>query len=163
MTARSINELWKNLSKQQLGKYAEYFVKMSFLRHRWSVYSPEIDDQSVDFVTTSPGDGTFYRVQVKSLRGPGYAFMKKRLFTPHETSLVVLAIFGTEPVPDLYLIPSTVWLKPDKCFVSRDYGADRKSEPEWGIQVTTKHLASRLVEFTFNEAIDALSWKQFSN
>lgn len=74
-----VSEAWRKLSEQQLGAYAEYFVKMQFTRHGFSVYSPEIDDRSVDFVVTTPSAERFYRVQVKSMRGPGYDLQLKNL------------------------------------------------------------------------------------
>jgi hypothetical protein len=148
---------WKALTKQQLGKYAEYFVKMRFTLHGWSVYSPEIDDRSVDFVTVPPRSERFFIVQVKSIRGAGYAFVRKRLFTLGETRLMALAVFRVREVPDLFLIPSTVWLTPDKCFVSRDFGPGRKSEPEWGVEATPKHIGSRLVEFVFDKQVQTLA------
>ncbi len=52
--------------------------------------------------------------------------------TLSETCLIALAIFGNREVPTLFLIPSTVWRTPDKCFANRDFPG-RKTPPEWGI------------------------------
>jgi hypothetical protein len=151
--AGPVADIWKALTKQQLGRYAEYFVKMRFTLRGWSVYSPEIDDRSVDFVAVRPKSEKFFVVQVKSIRGAGYAFVRKRLSPLSDTRLLALAIFGAPAVPDLYLIPSTVWRIPDRCFVSRDFGPGRKSEPEWGVEATARHIQSRLQEFAFDEQI----------
>jgi len=129
---------------------------MRFTLHGFSVYAPEIDDRSVDFVVTAPNAERFYQVQVKSMRGPGYACVKKRLFALSELRLVALAVFHGAEIPDLYLIPSTVWNTPDKCFVSRDFGPGRKSEPEWGIEATKRHLAQALESYRFDLQVKKL-------
>jgi hypothetical protein len=156
MTDFTISDTWRKLSKQQLGTYAEYFVKMQFTLHGFSVYSPEIDDRSIDFVVTAPNVERFYQVQVKSIRGPGYAFVQKRKFALSELRLVALAVFHGPETPDLYLIPSTVWNTPDKCFVSRDFGPGRKSEPEWGIEATKRHLEQTLGPYRFDHQVRKL-------
>lgn len=157
MTEYAIAETWRKLSKQQLGTYAEYFVKMQFTLKGFSVYSPEIDDRSIDFVV-APSAGThFFQVQVKAMRGPGYAFVRKRLFPLSENRVIALAVFHEPQVPDLYLVPSTVWRAPNKCFVSRDFGPGRKSEPEWGIEATKRHLTQTLEAYRFEKQIEKLN------
>ncbi len=39
---------WGKLNHLQLGRYAEYFVKMEFTRHGFDVYSAEVDDKGID-------------------------------------------------------------------------------------------------------------------
>jgi hypothetical protein len=41
---------WGSLTTLQLGKYAEYFVKMEFVQHGFDVYSVEVDERGIDFV-----------------------------------------------------------------------------------------------------------------
>ena len=64
--------------------------------------------------------------------------------------------FSDGAPPEVYLIPATVWLKPDEVFVSRDYGgAHQTSKPEWGINVSRKNLprlAPYLAERYFRQA-----------
>jgi hypothetical protein len=83
--------------------------------------------------------------------------MRKRLFQPHQRLYVVLLAFVDERQPDMYLIPSEAWLEtPSRLgFSSRDYGPGRKSEPEWGLDVTAKTL-SALEEFRFDRAVQRL-------
>lgn len=45
---------WSKLSHLQVGRYAEYFVKMQFVLLGYEVYSSEVDDRGIDFVR---GDG----------------------------------------------------------------------------------------------------------
>ena len=80
---------WKNLSKQQVGAYAEYFVKMELTMHGFQVYSPEVDDRGIDFVArrnTEP----FIEIQVKSLRSMGYVFMQKSKFPLRQGTYLAL-------------------------------------------------------------------------
>jgi hypothetical protein len=41
---------WSSLSHLQVGRYAEYFIKMEFTLHGFDVYSAEVDDKGIDFV-----------------------------------------------------------------------------------------------------------------
>ena len=41
---------WQALNNQQVGAYAEYFVKMEFTMHGFQVFTTEVDDRGVDFV-----------------------------------------------------------------------------------------------------------------
>ncbi len=129
---------WSRLNKQQVGAYAEYFVKMELTMHGFQVYSSEVDDRGIDFVARH-NDGPFIEVQVKSLRNKGYVFMHKSKFPLRDGFFVALALFREGSEPDLFLIPSTVWLAPTLTFVDRDYDG-LKSKPEWGINVSMKNM-----------------------
>ena len=130
---------WGHLNKQQVGAFAEYFVKMELTMYGFQVYGSEVDDRGIDFVACLPG-GPFLRVQVKSLRRPGYVFMRKANFEPHEHLYLALALLFREGEPPaLYLVPSTAWHACDGVFVGRDYDG-RTSPPEWGINVSTRNL-----------------------
>jgi len=39
---------WSSLTPLQIGKYAEFLVKMKFTLHAFDVYSAEIDDKGID-------------------------------------------------------------------------------------------------------------------
>ena len=54
----------------------------------------------------------------------------------------------------MYLIPSNIWKKPNKLFVSRDYKG-KKSVPEFGINLSEKNLP-KLDEFNFEKTIEDL-------
>lgn len=41
---------WTRLNRLQLGKYAEYLVKMEFVLCGCDVFSSEVDDHGIDFV-----------------------------------------------------------------------------------------------------------------
>jgi len=99
---------WSRLNHLQVGKYAEYFVKMEFTLWGFDVYSSEVDDRGIDFVIRKD-DTTYYDVQVKSIRDLNYVFFPKASFVlrPNLLAAVVVLIEG-EP-PALYLIPSGAW------------------------------------------------------
>ncbi len=129
---------WSRLNRQQVGAYTEYFVKMELTMHGFQVYSTEVDDRGIDFVARYE-DGPFIEIQVKSLRSPGYVFMHKSKFPLKEETYLALGLLSEGNAPDLYMIPSHVWKMPDNIFVSRDFGGELKSKPEWGLNASARN------------------------
>lgn len=144
---------WNRLNRQQMGKYAEYFVKMELTMHGFQVYGSEVDDRGIDFVARFE-HGPFLRVQVKSLRSLGYVFMRKHVFVPSDDLYLALALHFEDQPPELFLIPSTAWNTPDALFVSRDY-TGLQSEPEWGLNLSNRHLPS-LAPYRFEPMVGRL-------
>jgi len=70
---------WARLNHLQLGRYAEYLVKMEFTLWGFSVFTSEVDDRGIDFVVRT-NDSRHYDVQVKSIRGLNYIFFPKHSF-----------------------------------------------------------------------------------
>ncbi len=132
---------WSKLSHLQVGRYAEYFVKMQFVLLGYEVYSSEVDDRGIDFVLRRE-PGRYWDVQVKSIRRTGYVFMTKDKFPIRPNLLVALAIFNDGREPDLFLIPATAWLKPDGVLVDRNYGEGRQSKPEYGINLSLRGITA---------------------
>ena len=147
---------WKSLNKQQVGTYAEYFVKMELTMHGFQVYSTEVDDRGIDFVARRDA-GPFIEVQVKSLRALGYAYMQKTKFPLRQSMYLALGLFTERNEPKLFLIPSTVWLTPSETFVDRKYdGEDMKSKPEWGVNVSKKNMPE-LSRFEFESTLNGFA------
>ena len=144
---------WNKLNHLQLGKYAEYFVKMNFVLHGFDVYSSEVDDRGIDFVVRKD-DHTFYDVQVKSVRNLNYIFFRKEYFKPRENLLAAIVLFNQNEEPNLYLVPSVLWQSPNDLFVSRDYEG-KKSQPEWGLNLCTKNLPL-LGEYSFDKTVASI-------
>jgi hypothetical protein len=96
---------WSRLNHLQLGRYAEYFVKMECVLYGFDVYSAEVDDKGIDFVLRV-GHDSYYDVQVKSIRG-GYIFFPKSKFDLRDKMLAAVAIFHPHEAPNLFLIPAT--------------------------------------------------------
>jgi hypothetical protein len=128
---------WSRLNPLQVGRYAEYFVKMELTLFGFQVYTSEVDDRCIDFVARREG-GEFYEVQVKSLRGNGYIFVPKAKFPIAPNRLLAIVLLYSEQEPVLYLVPMTAWIAPNALLVSRDYEG-LKSEPEWGLNISGKN------------------------
>ena len=145
---------WGKLNNQQVGAYAEYFVKMELTLHGFQVYTTEVDDRGIDFVARHER-GPFLQVQVKSLRSNGYVFMPKSKFDPHEHTFLALCLLIEDSPPDLYFIPSMTWATPNSVFVERNYEG-LKSAPEWGINISKRNLAA-LSPFAFDYVVETLA------
>jgi hypothetical protein len=99
---------WSELSKPQLGRYAEYFVKMEFTLHGMDVYGAEVDDKGIDFVIR-PKLGRYYDIQVKAVRDQGLICLPLKVFIPRRNLFVAVVDFVDGRPPDPYLIPSMDW------------------------------------------------------
>lgn len=147
------NTDWSKLNSLQVGKYAEYFAKMEFASYGCDVYTSEVDDHGIDFIVKNK-NGRFCEIQVKSLRGTGYVFMQKSKFDITNKNLyLVLLIFETGRLPDVFLIPAQAWEVPNEMFVDRNYDKPgQKSAPEYGINISKKNY-SILEIFNFEDSI----------
>ena len=125
---------WEQLNTQQLGAYAEYYVKMEFTMYGFHVFTPEVDDRGVDMITRFD-KGPWLEVQIKSLFKADYIFMRKDRFIPSSTLLAAVVLFVQGKAPDLYLIPSTEWQTPNVLLKDRD----KSSYQEWGINLSKKN------------------------
>lgn len=143
---------WTRLSRQQLGRYAEYYAKMEFSLYGYDIYSNEIDDKGIDFVIRK--DGKYYDIQVKSVRGNNYVFFQKDKFAIRENLYATLLLFTNGQLPDVYLLPSTLWTNCNALFVSRDYEG-LKSKPEWGLNLSEKNR-DILSEYEFGKVAGKL-------
>jgi hypothetical protein len=128
---------WSRLNHLQVGKYAEYLVKMEFVLFGFDVYTSEVDDRGIDFVLRKH-PATYYDVQVKSVRGYNYVFFRKSAFDLRPNLLAALVIFVDGKPPELFLIRSEAWQSPDALLVYHDYKG-LKSEPEFGINLSERN------------------------
>ena len=134
------NMEWSQLSKMQLGRYAEYYAKMEFTSYGFEVYTSEVDDHGLDFIIKSPNKDTFYEIQVKSIRDKGYIFIEKtKMANLDNTRLVCVLRFTDGNLPEFYIIPASAWKQPNDLLVDRNYN-NTKSKPEWGINISKKNL-----------------------
>ena len=135
------NLIWSRLNRFQLGRYGEYYAKMEFSSYGFDIYTSEVDDHGVDFVARHPATGFYYEVQVKSIRGYSYVYVQKDKMPLRPERLFCFLRFVDGSLPEVYILPATVWLTPDKTFVGRDFsGGGQISRPEWGINVSRKNL-----------------------
>jgi hypothetical protein len=142
---------WRRLNNLQVGRYAEYFVKMELTLFGFEVYTTDVDDRGIDFVARRPG-GEFLEIQVKSLRGHGYVFMQKDKFPLTPARVLALVLFHPLQPPQLYLVPAAAWGQPNDLLVSRDYAPGMKSKPEWGLNLSMKNQPL-LEEYRFERMV----------
>ena len=128
---------WARLNHLQVGRYAEYFMKMEVTLCGFEVYTTEVDDRGIDFIMRR--DGLFYEVQVKSARVLNYIFFDKPKFQLRDSLLAAIVLLQQGVAPELYLIPSTAWRTPTPLLVSNDY-VGKKSKPDYGINLSKKNL-----------------------
>jgi hypothetical protein len=143
---RAAHFAWSRLNHVQLGRYAEYLVKMEFTLLGCDIYGAEVDDRGIDFVARTD-DGRYYDVQVKSVRKLNYIFFRASKFALRENLMAAIVLFADGVAPDLYLIPAARWNRLDKLFVYREYKG-LKSEAEWGLSLTKSRLRE-LAEVSF--------------
>jgi hypothetical protein len=129
---------WSRLNHLQVGRFAEYFVKMEFALYGFQVYTAEVDDRGIDFIVRH-GSGGFFEIQVKSIRGLNYEFMQKDKFPLRSDRIAAIVVLIEDQRPDLYLVPATAWESPNALLVSRDYPG-KQSKPEWGLNLSAKNL-----------------------
>jgi hypothetical protein len=143
---------WSRLSPLQIGRYAEYFVKMEFTLYDFDVYTSEVDDRGIDFVIRKGHQ--YYDIQVKSVYKAKYIFLPKHKFDLRENLLVAVVIFRNGQLPELFLIRSSVWQKVDALIVSRDYEL-KKSKAEWGLNLSEKNY-ELLKKYSFEKVVEEL-------
>jgi hypothetical protein len=136
------NTKWESLSSLQIGRYAEYYAKMEVASYGLEVYTSEVDDHGIDFIVRKPKSTDYYEIQVKSIRHDGYVFMTKKSWDIEQKNLhLILVIFDEDKTPDIFLIPATAWQDLNDLFRFRAYdGADYKSEPEYGLNLSQKNM-----------------------
>ncbi len=144
---------WSQLTRQQVGAFSEYFVKMEMTMYGFQVYSTEVDDRGIDFVVRYE-NGPFFSIQVKSLREKGYVFMQKDKFRLSPDLYLALVILHEGSEPKIYLIPSKAWEKPNELLVDRNYEG-KKSKPEWGLNVSKRNM-DLLEDYAFSKMVAKL-------
>lgn len=133
---------WSQLSPLQLGRYAEYLVKMEFALHGFDIYGAEVDDKGIDLVVRREvgGEQKYYDVQVKSIRVLNYIVFPKHKFSLRPNLLAALVVFLPNDPPLFYLIPSMAWQQQDSLLRDRRYEDEgRKSKPERGLNLSVRN------------------------
>lgn len=98
---------WSELSAMQLGQYGEYYAKMQFTSYGFDVYTSDVDDLGVGFVSKGK-NGVFYEVQVKLVRNDNYVFIKKCSISLDDKHLICFIRFNDGELPDCYMFQAMV-------------------------------------------------------
>ena len=156
----NLNWSRKDLTPQKLGTFGEYYAKMTMASYGMSIYTSEVDDHGIDFVAEF--ENRFLKFQVKTIRGTsGYVFMKAADFSPDDPNFYLLLLcLADGEYPKVYMIPANAWHDPTKTmFVYHAY-ENRKSKPEYGINLSKKNemqLESYRIEKFFADTPDGLN------
>lgn len=151
----NLNWSRKELTRQKLGTFCEYYAKMTLASYGMSIYTSEVDDHGIDFVAESKRG--FLKFQVKSLRqGNTYVFFLQEYFDISDTSFYVLLLLLTDGEhPDIYIVPATAWNDANsKLFVYHAYEG-KQSRPEYGINLSVKNLPL-LAPFKLENMLDKI-------
>lgn len=133
------NMKWSELNHMQLGRYAEYYAKMEFSSYGFDVYTSEVDDHGIDFVTKAK-DGSYYEIQVKAVRNLNLVFMSKDKWDISSDRLfLALLLFIDGSLPELFLIPAKAWQQEDALLCEKEY-TGLKSKPEYSLRLSKKNL-----------------------
>lgn len=136
----NLNWSRKELTKQRIGSFGEYYAKMVLASYGMSIYTSEVDDHGIDFVAETKNG--FMKFQVKTVRhDTNYVYMLEEHFdVEDETLFLFLSILTDGELPVSYIVPATVW-KNDVTgmFVHRTYEG-KKSKPEYGMNLSAKNM-----------------------
>lgn len=144
-------EIWSKLSKNQVGRYGEYLFQMAVVSFGYDVFSSEVDDKGIDFVLRIDDKKPQYHdIQVKTARiKNNWVFVEKSKFPIRENNHLGLVRLIENESPNLFVVPSTTWRKPNDLIWMREY-AGKKSKPEYGLRLSKKNL-HLLEPFRLNE------------
>lgn len=153
------NFTFDHLHHLQVGRIGEYWVKMLLTLAGFDIYTSEVDDKGIDFIVRLD-NSRHIDIQVKSVRmeKTNYVFVAKEVWQNllRENLYLALVLLKNNKFPDVYLIPSIAWEKPNALFVERLYDKEKQSsKPEWGINISKKNL-ELLTAFTLVEQINKM-------
>lgn len=136
------NLVWsrKELTRQKLGTFCEYYAKMALASYGLSIYTSEVDDHGIDFVAES--NHVFLKFQVKAIRTAttSYVYMPEEHFDISDEALLLFLVLLTDGEhPDTYLIPATTWKKESKLFVYHAAYEGKKSNSEYALNLSAKN------------------------
>ncbi len=144
---------WHNLNKTELNVCVKSYIKQEFIRMSFNVHVCNLSRRATGLIVRKT-NGRDYTVQIRSIRRLHYTYFLKDDFKLMDDLLAAIALCYEGKEPQLYLIPSTAWRKPNALLVDRDY-IDKESKPEWGLNLSEKNL-QLLDQFTFAKMIKRL-------
>lgn len=144
---------WSALNTLQKGMYGEYFAKMEFAMFGFLVFSSEADDRGIDFVVRR-SDGKHFDVQVKTITGTNYTFVKESKFD--KDLVVCLIVLNEGNPPSSYLFVRDDWNTPSNRELLKLKKFDNASEAEYGFYLAQKREAL-LSKFEISARINLLS------
>lgn len=132
--------IYDELHHLSISRIAEYYTKLMMTLHKLDVYTTEVDNKGIDFIVRNP-NGKYFDIQVKSIRYPNtsYVFIPKegvwRDGNLRDNLMLALMVFQNHKTPELYLIPSTAWMKESQVLKNRTL----YKVPEWGLNYSIRN------------------------
>ncbi len=139
-------------------KYAEYLVKLEFMKARYEVFVNDSGSRGVDFIIKAKS-GKYHEVSLQALNLEKDRSIKipKSIWNGEmrENRWIALVLFMKEMEPVVYLIPSKVWENPNQIFIDNDQGERFSHLSNWEIHVFTKAI-QELSQYAFVEKVKEL-------
>jgi len=142
---------WSKLNNLQKGAFGEHFAKMEFAMFGLLVFTAEVDDRGIDFVSRND-HGNHFDVQVKTITGNNYTYITKSKF--RDTLWVCLVVLRESNPPESFLFSGGDWKTDTEGLLSYHHYPNAK-EPEFGINVTNSR-AKVLEKFRLTSVIEKL-------
>jgi hypothetical protein len=138
---------WENLNHLELNRYAKEIATERLTSHGY-----KINNKNNDLLCKAPNDIEKI-IQVRSIRSStNYVLLPKSRFDVNQENLfLLLLIFSKGEGPELYLIPSNVFKKPNDLFKDRDH----YEIPEYGMNVSRRNM-HLLKPFLFEKMVEFL-------
>jgi len=130
---------YKGLNGPELNEKAKEMFESEFKRTGFIVNRVKWNYRTISLLVSSD-KGIRHLVHIRSVRDYNYIYFKKKEFPLRPTWLAGVALLFEGQKPQLYLIPSKEWGKPNSLLKDRNYPPPRKSDPEWGINLTKKNM-----------------------
>ena len=154
-----LNKNWSSLNDEhktgglKRGHFGEYFCEMQFILYGLEVYKPSIDDRGIDFIVRNQ-NGVFFDIQVKSITDYTNIKISRNKFdiTNEHLYLVAVQFVKDGEDPELYIIPSKEWAKPDNKFYD---STENVKEPQYGLRLLKGNLDS-FQKYRFEEYIEII-------
>ena len=129
---------WENLNWQEVVAFVEHFIQMELAMYGFEARATAVDNRGIDFLTRLK-DGPIITIKARILREAGYTSVQKSEFPLSPQQFMAVALLSQEQSPALYLIPAEAWRSPNALLLDRGF-KDNVSVPEWGLNVTEKHM-----------------------
>lgn len=136
----NLNWSRKELTKQRIGTFGEYYAKMALASYGMSIYTSEVDDHGIDFVAETKSG--FMKFQVKTVRqGTSCVYMLEDHFNVEDKSLFLfLSILADNELPVSYIVPATAWNDDTSGMFVHCVYEGKKSKPEYRINLSAKNM-----------------------
>lgn len=132
-------------------KYAQHFVKLEFMKARLDVFQNESANKGIEFIVKNKS-GNYHEIYLQPINLEDYRGIKIPkidLGELKDSLWIALVLLMKETEPMLYLIPTTVFKKPDNYIFFENEQPERFSYlSNWEIKVFTNAIPE-LSKFDF--------------